>query len=91
MNGIQMGALNLFFVNKGSAFNTNWVPPMSLVGRNYGDQWIGAAFTISTNTEKQIVLEAVRGDYVTSFIAVDDISVTQGSCETPGGCSNLEK
>lgn len=86
MNGEEMGQLNLFYVREGTAFSTTWTPPFSLkTGRSYGDQWIGAAYTVAKfNVSKQIVLEAVRGNSSTSYIAVDDIRATKGRCETAG-------
>ena len=83
-NGNGMGKLNLFYLNKGSAFG-DFTPPLSVAGRSYGDQWIGAQYQVNTYTaEKQFILEAVRGTAPTSFVALDEVSLTDGPCNEPG-------
>ncbi|XP_055357879.1 LOW QUALITY PROTEIN: MAM and LDL-receptor class A domain-containing protein 2-like [Paramacrobiotus metropolitanus] len=87
MNGNGMGQINVYTVRTdGPSFSTTWKPPKSFTGRNYGDQWIGAAWTITQSTVRQIVLEAVRGTYATSYIGIDSISLKNGACETEGNC-----
>ena|SRR5208282_369032 len=46
MNGVGMGDINLFYINKGSSFNPNWTPPFTVYKGNFGDQWIGASYSV---------------------------------------------
>jgi MAM domain, meprin/A5/mu len=71
-------------VKKGEQFR-QFKAPLSVAGRSYGDQWIAASYTVTSPTqEKQFVLEAVRGSYTTAYLAIDQVSMTDGPCSVVG-------
>ncbi|CAH3118157.1 unnamed protein product [Pocillopora meandrina] len=52
-----------------------------------GNQWIQGEYTVEHTKDVQIVFEAVRGVSYRGDIALDDISLKDGSCPSSGMCS----
>ncbi|OWA52025.1 MAM and LDL-receptor class A domain-containing protein 2 [Hypsibius exemplaris] len=93
-NGLSVGAINLYYVKKGDADPASpptFTAPLSVAGRGFGDQWIGASYKATGVTvEKMFMLEAVRGATPTSYLALDNLQMLDRACENPGYC-NFDK
>ncbi|CAK8696661.1 unnamed protein product [Clavelina lepadiformis] len=56
--------------------------PLWYQGEDQGDQWLYAAIDVDDDYPYQIILEGVRGEGFRGDIAVDDISISDGLCES---------
>ncbi|KAH3830591.1 hypothetical protein DPMN_103836 [Dreissena polymorpha] len=80
MYGSTIKTLNVYVTASGHT-NNRGSPAWTLSG-NQGDQWKQAKFTIFPTGNYQIVFEGISGDYSDGDIAIDDIMVTIGDCNT---------
>ncbi|XP_078334103.1 MAM and LDL-receptor class A domain-containing protein 1-like [Crassostrea virginica] len=85
MYGSQIGKLNVKLRLNNALGSTIW----SKSG-NQGNQWSIAQVTlqnIQINTPTyQVAFEGVRGTGFLSDIAIDDVSIVNGTCQSPGSC-----
>ncbi|XP_068105051.1 apical endosomal glycoprotein [Hyperolius riggenbachi] len=79
-HGPDTGTLNLFSKYDGGEEVLIWTR-----SGTHGNRWHRDAVTL-TNKKYQLIFEAVRDGSV-GHIAIDDITITRGSCPTPTHCS----
>ncbi|KAH3887672.1 hypothetical protein DPMN_011690 [Dreissena polymorpha] len=77
MYGQNVGALNVY-VKRGVALGN---PVFSQSGTK-GQDWKSALVTITSAVQYQLVIEGVVGGGYLGDIAVDDITMTTGTCQT---------
>ncbi|OQV11949.1 MAM and LDL-receptor class A domain-containing protein 2 [Hypsibius exemplaris] len=88
-NGIGLGKINLYYVTNEEPLG-NHTAPVSVAGRNYGDQWIGVSYQVDTGftQDREWVIEAERGSSPTSYLAIDRISFKHDRpCDPLGYCN----
>ncbi|XP_052085404.1 MAM and LDL-receptor class A domain-containing protein 1-like isoform X2 [Mytilus californianus] len=78
MKGTHMGTLNIYSEGQNTAKSNIW----SRSGAQ-GNFWIKGEVNVPAMIGRKISIEAVRGSYWSSDIAIDDISLTPGSCANP--------
>uniref|UniRef100_A0A8C4QZJ9 MAM domain containing glycosylphosphatidylinositol anchor 1 n=1 Tax=Eptatretus burgeri TaxID=7764 RepID=A0A8C4QZJ9_EPTBU len=76
MYGKHVGSLNVFI----RSYGTLGDQPMWSHSNNMGDHWHKANVTITPRGPFQIILEGVRGSGMEGDIAIDDVTVVEGSC-----------
>ncbi|XP_070566390.1 MAM and LDL-receptor class A domain-containing protein 1-like [Ptychodera flava] len=80
-HGTDIATLNVYTAVNGNLGQVLW-------SRNsqQGDGWIIAQVTVSSGSDFQIVFEAVLGTATSGYLAVDDFSLADGTCNNPGEC-----
>ncbi|XP_035827615.1 MAM and LDL-receptor class A domain-containing protein 1 [Aplysia californica] len=84
MFGPHVGSLNLYIPSSGSSPSSS--NKYATVSGNQGNMWHKLTVTASSSSlQRNIIIEGVRGPSYLGDIAIDDISVTTGSCPRPSG------
>nr|XP_058957520.1 MAM domain-containing protein 2-like [Pocillopora verrucosa] len=78
MYGSSMGSLIIYLKTNDSEM-IQWIK-----SGNHPDQWLQAAVFVNSSVEYQIVVEAIRGWYFASDIAIDNIILSNGKCQNLG-------
>lgn len=54
------------------------------ISDDWGDVWWPASVNMTASSQYFVLVEGVVGDSFTSDMAIDDVSVIEESCHTPG-------
>ncbi|KAK7473655.1 hypothetical protein BaRGS_00035133, partial [Batillaria attramentaria] len=82
MYGRYMGTLSVYLRTGGRIVNT-----IFNVSGDQGNRWIQSEVTVSSLSSWEAVFEGVVGTNYVSDIAIDDVSISPGSCgAAPGNC-----
>ncbi|XP_077978860.1 MAM and LDL-receptor class A domain-containing protein 1-like [Glandiceps talaboti] len=82
MYGSNVGTLNIYTKSGNQYGAVLW----SIQG-DQGDTWWDAQVTISSISSYQVVFEAIVGGSYSSDIAIDDVQISDGACQTAGDCN----
>ncbi|XP_047128245.1 MAM and LDL-receptor class A domain-containing protein 1 isoform X1 [Hydra vulgaris] len=81
MNGKTMGSLSIYLSINDQVQNR----PIWSESGNKGDVWRISRITLSATDTYEIVFEGSLGG-VDSYMAIDDIKLSEGPCQSPGYC-----
>ncbi|XP_072050805.1 uncharacterized protein [Amphiura filiformis] len=76
MYGKDAGRLSVFLRQRGKLSAPIWS-----MTKDQGDEWIQVTLRTSSNINYQVVFEAARGSGFRSDIALDDITIVNGTCK----------
>ncbi|XP_033751986.1 MAM and LDL-receptor class A domain-containing protein 1-like [Pecten maximus] len=52
-----------------------------------GNTWVPQEVTLTSQSKFQVIIEALRGSSSTSDIAIDDLTISPGTCRRAGACN----